>query len=157
MEPKYDQRPPFEIIDLSFFRFHATRYEVWFLGSKVEAHNCQSSFSFSKSSDNEFYSIIIFGNPIPNRIDGFQAFDMAGTLNDRWILSTIPSNWDTEEESLLHSWFEIGKSFFGPTRLDFKPKSKQSYVCSIFTVDQCCKKVTFSMQDPDTLIEFYEM
>lgn len=130
------------------FKFLANRYEMYQDQRKTAQGNINSIVHAQYSDDTILVHIL--NNKIYGALDSDFVFDAAMTLNDRILLYSNP-----EESNVKCLLFAFLKSLVSTTRKVKYYKTNEPVACSIYTDNGNIFKVTFTMANPDRLIELF--
>lgn len=151
----YDTFPPFQEVEKQDFSFETSKFEIWMKGKLIKSGKINTlikgTVNYSKETTNEVMTIVIKPNELEKEIVSQTEYDIMFTNNDRLILATIPSN-QTPNDCVAMT---MTRTIIGATRGHKTFLEKEPFNCSIFMIKQKIKKVTFSFNNPEKLIEFY--
>lgn len=146
----YDRFKPFQRLTFQPFIFQPSRYEVWQAGSLVREKSVFGQIEgqlFNTMARIDFINL-----NLENEISNGIYFDVLVTQVDRLLLATIPA----DEELGEHEGLTSMRSLIGATRQEKKFSNLEPYCCSLFTQNGVITKVSFSLNNPAKLIEFYK-
>lgn len=152
MDPQFDRFPSLQPIEFIEFDFAPDRFEVWQAGKMVNQGITFGRIEARKrnTSQGELMSISLSSLNVSKYLSSTQNFDQFIANGDRLMYVTIPERFNVSSTALNILQFTIGS-----TR-DWKEFSTtDAYCCSLFLLNGRLKKVTFSVPEPETLIEFY--
>jgi hypothetical protein len=162
---EFDQFTPFIPLVPGPFTFHSTRYELWKHGQKISQGSTptkvEALLSPVSDSDINRYYVQINNPELHNTVVENNVFLIFTTQKDRIMLLNLPRNAsrDTQGLSNLRSFLPstgIGSdlpSSYWPVSLD----KNQPYCCSLFYQTKKLVKITFSINEPETLLELYSV
>jgi hypothetical protein len=159
MEPVYDRYENSDDLAWYDLQFKPTRFEVWRNGQKIESGRTTSPEPISLKLETNSQGIlgvnqIRVTHTEPQLYDFSRYenwFDIHGTQGNRQILTTVPTETNAKCVGMVamqHRWPHSRYSY------QFKPN--EPFTCSLFTVKGQLVKLTFSLDNPETLVEFYK-
>lgn len=154
----YDKREPYQIAQKALsFNFSPNRYEVWSAGKMIAKNDislriqCIPSVLSEAQSEVKFY-----GLPDRLNIRDTLLFDITFTSNDRIYLATVPQETNIASYESFQSFkLNVPNGFQIETRKKRDFEINEPYVCSVFTVNNQIRKLSFSFGNEPRLIEFY--
>ncbi len=155
----YDRRTPFQIVKKALsFKFVPNRYEIWAGGKLIDKNylydgmmQCIPSIFSESQSEVKFFNF-----PQKLNIRHTLLFDMTYTSGDRIYLATVPKETNININPAFLSFknnVPLGFPIITREKRDFD--ENEPYVCSIFTIDNIIKKVSFSFANNPRLLELY--
>ncbi|MBK6484071.1 MAG: hypothetical protein IPG01_13300 [Chitinophagaceae bacterium] len=147
----YDSFPPFKQLVPEKFRYQSNYYEIWKEGKliasgpgKIDIYCTVTRYGFMKLEVNQHsFNEPILASPV--------YFDIFFTLKDRMLLATIPAN-NTINDCIGLTTI---RQEIGTTRESKHFKKNEPYCCSLFLKSMTIAKLTFTVNQPEKLIEFY--
>ncbi len=150
---QYDEWPAMQFFTFDEFTFSSRNFIYYELGSikRNGLFNCSIYYKcVGGLHSNAGIKVIIKGNPIPNLLMSVLTFDKAICLNDRILLFSTPAETNVNNITLNVLSSEVGYT------CDAKYySSNEPVVASIFTINRNIVKVSFSLSDPDRVIEIF--
>lgn len=160
---EYDKFEPFLELEPIEFGFYSRNFKVWRAGSEVHSENSPTAIEASVVtglfSDFRKVEISVANRGVLPFLNPINDFTYLTTQHDRILLVNLPVS-DIDDTQAL-TMFRMTNQMLGigsgvpleerPQRLRFN----QPFACSLFFQDQQLTKVTFSVNNPETLIEFY--
>jgi hypothetical protein len=156
MEPEYDRHEAEDDIVWRDLLFRPTRFEVWRGGQKIKAGKTTSVVTIELEENGLGYkdlgqmAVRHSEMALLDFLTHDTWFDMYGAQGNRIVLLTIPSvtnagciGMRTMQQRWPHS------------RYKHNFESTEPFVCSLFMVNGQLTKVTFSLDNPETLVELY--
>ena len=152
---KFDNWPPFQDFSIQKFSFPVERYEEWKAGNIVASGYVHFDvyFKYSKGglfSRNVSIDVRIENNPIISKLMSSFKFDRATTSGDR-ILFYIAA----KKTNVANTSISMLSSLLGYTRRIKNYESNEPILASVFTINHNIAKISFSLGNPDRLIELY--
>ena len=160
---EFDQFAPFIPLVPGPFTFHSTRYELWSDGKKISQGRTSTKVKaqLSPISDNDInrYYMQINNPELHNIVVENNVFLIFTTQKDRIMLLNMPRNASRDSQGLRNV-----RSFLPSTGIgsdvpqSYWPASlgkNQPYCCSLFYQTKKLVKITFSINEPETLLELY--
>ena len=150
--PQFDNWPALQEFSFDKFSFPVDRYELWEDGKIIKSGETHFNIEFGWAGGVLKFGIVvqIENNPMPDLLKSTISFDKAITSGDR-ILFYIAAT----SSNVQHTSLELIKSFIGCTRDSKIYDKNEPILASVFTIDHKVAKVSFSLANPDRLIEFY--
>ena len=150
---QFDEWPSMQDITFQKFSFRAQKYEMWEAGRMVRSgetdltalYKCNGGVYNRISID-----IILYENPLPETLMSNIRFDRAICLPDRIMFYTTAVSANVQNITLV-----LLSSTVGYTRESKFYEDNEPVVASVFTINQRVVKISFSLSNPDRLIEFY--
>ena len=155
MEPTYDRHDADNIVwrDL---QFRPARFEVWRDRQKIKSGKTSAVLTIDLEENGLGYKGLGQVEVRHNEPALFDLlshenwFDMYGAQGNRLVLLTIPTMTNAECVG-MHTMQQL----WPHSRYDHDFESNEPFVCSLFMVQRQLSKVTFSLDNPETLVEFY--
>lgn len=150
---QFDEWPAMQDFTFQEFSFRGNHYEMWEAGRKIRSGI--SSFNIHCICNGGVYNrtsidVNILGNPFPETLMSNLRYDRAICLPDRIMFYTTPKITNIQNTTLALLASNVGytseKKFY---------EDNEPVVASVFTINQSIVKVTFSLANPDRLIEFF--
>ena len=139
---------PFKQVRLDSFSFEPSRYEEWQGGQKIASGSTTVKI-FCTFSEEGNSVVELFTNDLRSKVSDC-SFDMAVTLEDRILLCSNPSqsNADIVATGIISMLFPSSGNikFYEPN---------EPVVSSLFFQGRRLVKMSFTMCNPERLIEFY--
>jgi len=159
MEPTYDRYEAYDNIDWQDTLFQPSRFEIWRNGQKIEAGKMSNPKPMTlKLEDNSQGLLGITQIKVTHlepilydflRYENW--FDMYKPQGNRMILITVPSETNATCIGMLTM-----QQRWPHSRYSYQFKENEPFACSLFTVQGQLAKVTFSLDNPETLVELYK-
>ena len=151
----FDHWPPFKDFSFQEFTFPVNRYEEWEKEKIVASGYAQFDVCFKYNKGGIFSSKVridvrIEGNPILHLLMSNFKFDRAITSGDRILFYIAAENTNVPNTSVT-----MLSSLLGYTRRVKNYDSNEPILASVFTINQNIAKISFSLGNPDRLIELY--
>jgi len=150
---KFDEWPAMQDFTFQEFSFRAHRYEMWEAGRMVRSGKAQLN-AFYKCNGGVYnrtsIDINLSGNPLPEILLSDIRYDRGICLPDRIMFYTTAKNVNVRNTTLV-----MLASNVGYTREDKVYKDNEPVVASVFTINQNVVKISFTLANPDRLIEFF--
>lgn len=151
----FDNWPPLQDFSFQEFNFPVDRYIEWKAGQIIDSGEVHFNVRFKYSPATEFrrkvsIDVLIENNPIQREMMSNFKFDRATTTGDR-ILFYIAA----EESNIENASIAMISSYLGSTRKTKYYDSNEPVFASVFTINHNVAKVSFSLGNPDRLIELY--
>lgn len=149
----FDEWPAMQDFTFQEFSFIGNHYEMWEGGNKIRSGESKFVIRYTCNGEEQNCTTIdvsIFDNPISNILLSNQSFDRAICLGDRILLYITPAITNVQNTTLT-----MLSSIIGYTRDRKRYKSNEPVVASIFTINRSIVKVSFSLANPDRLIEIF--
>lgn len=155
MSSKFDQFESGKYVKVKDFVFKPTRYEVWREGNKIKEGSIRGKINSNVRGEKEEYSTNILveiedaekvGHILEKSI-----YDVCVTSMDRVQMLTIPK----EKNSIECVGLASCRNGTGPTRRSKEFEKNEPYCCNLFLKDGNLSKITFSINRPEKLVEFY--
>lgn len=160
---EFDSFEPFMELKPFEFSFHANRFEIWQKGSLVDSGRNSTSIIArvipGKSIQFEMMHIAVINSRPFSYLTDSNLFTFMTTQKDRILLVNLPVS--EVEDSNAMGMFRMMANTIGQGRNIpnyERPellKLNQPFACSLFLQNKKIAKVTFSVNKPETLIEFY--
>lgn len=150
---KYDEWPSMQDFTFQEFSFRANRYEMWEAGRMIRSGSVQLTALFKCNggiSNRTSIDINLSGNPLPQILMSHIRYDRAICLPDRIMFYTTAENTNVQNTTLV-----LLASNVGYTRENKFYEEAEPVVASVFTINKSVVKISFSLANPDRLIEFY--
>lgn len=149
----FDNWPPFQDFSFQEFSFPVDKYVVWQDGQIIDSGDVNFRVYFKYSGGNFFsrkvsIDVSIANNPISQTLLSRFTFDRATTSGDR-ILFYIAA----ESSNVQNPSVNMLASLLGYTRSRKDYARNEPVVASVYTINQNVAKVSFSLGNPDRLIE----
>lgn len=142
----------FKIFLCRDFEFRAERYEEYCAG-KMISQGETNIIVISKTNTNARQNAIqieLKSNNIPDKIKSQFSFDFCTTLNDRILMASLP-----ERTNIRIVTTEMLKHLMPPSQYEKNYTPIEPIVASVFLKNNNLSKISFSMGNPERLIEFY--
>ena len=156
MSDSFDQFPPFKSALIADFEFRPQRYEVWQNGQKVESGKTTSTIQADVRGrlNQGAADILINAEPAVSIIHMRKnsVYDICITAGDRLQLLTIPK----EENQNECVGLAMCRTNLGATRDKKDFAADEPYCCNLFLKNGRIEKITFSLNHPEKLIEYYK-
>lgn len=159
---EFDSFEPLNILEPIEFGFESARYEVWKDGQKIQYDNSYSymrSLIRKKGNGFSYLDISIESEIVGHYIDDSFPIKLCITQRDRLMLLNVPIDNRNDSRSLggARVMLEVtGVLNHVPmSERTAQLKKNQPYCCSLFLKNGNINKVTFSINQPETLVEFY--
>lgn len=150
----YDKFPPFKAVEKQSIVFHPYRYEIWMNGQLVKKGKTSASIKVDTVKlPNESDILLrtrIKDKQLSSEIINEFYFDLFFTAHDRLMLATV-TTMRSDDPAGLRSLQQI----FPMNTRNKKFLKNEPFCCSLFLLNGCIDKMTFSFGNPDKLIEFY--
>ena len=150
---QFDEWPAMQDFTFQEFSFRAHRFEIWEAGRMVRSGETHLN-AFYKCNGGVYnrtsIDINLSENPMPETLLSDIRYDRAICLPDRIMFYSTAANTNVQ-----HSTLALLASNVGYTRESKFYEDNEPIVASVFTINQSIVKVTFSLANPDRLIEFF--
>ena len=150
---QFDEWPAMQDFTFNEFSFRGSNYEMWEAGRKIRSgvtntniHCICNGGVYNRTS----IDVKLTGNPLPETLLSDIRYDRAICLPDRIMFYTTAKNTNKRNTTLV-----MLASNVGYTREDKVYKENEPVVASVFTINQSVVKISFSLTNPDRLIEFF--
>lgn len=150
---QFDEWPAMQDFTFQEFSFRGNSYEMWEAGRKIRSgltniniHCICNGGVYNRTS----IDVKLTGNPLANILMSNIRFDRAICLPDRIMFYSTAANTNVQ-----HTTLALLASNVGYTRESKFYEDNEPIVASVFTINQSIVKVTFSLANPDRLIEFF--
>ena len=150
---QFDEWPAMQDFTFHEFSFRSHRYEMWEAGRMVRSGEAQLNAFFKCNGgvyNRTSIDINLSGNPMPMTLMSDIRFDRAICLPDRIMFYTTAKKTNVQNTTLT-----LLSSNVGYTRESKLYEENEPVVASVFTINQNVVKVSFSLANPDRLIEFF--
>lgn len=146
----FDNFDAFQIVDKQNFIFNPTKFEVWEGGEAIMEGDCLTQIRGSVLPNTQV-EVSLFNSEVSQYLNATSRFDEFITQHDRLQLVVIPKITNIQNAALSLLLMVVG-----PTRneKDFLPT--EPFVCSLFTKDRKFAKISFTLGNPERLIEFID-
>jgi len=155
MSSEFDKFESGKYIKIRDFSFDPKRYEVWEDGDKIKEGEASGKILSSVRGEKENYSTDILVDIEDAEKIGHvriqSIYDVCVTSTDRLQMLTIPR----EKNSVECVGLDMCRNVTGPTRESKEFERNEPYCCNLFLKDGSLSKVTFSINRPEKLVEFY--
>lgn len=155
MSSDFDQFESGKYVTVKDFVFRPKRYEVWREGDKIKEGKINNKVKSIVRGEEEEYStnvlIEIEDSEKIGHIVRKSVYDVCVTSVDRVQMLTIPA----EKNSVECVGLASCRNGTGPTRRSKEFEKNEPYCCNLFLKDGNLSKVTFSINRPEKLVEFY--
>lgn len=150
---QFDEWPAMQDFTFQEFSFRGSNYEMWEAGRKIRSGLTNTYIScicnggvYNRTS----IDVELTGNPMPEILMSSIRFDRAICLPDRIMFYST-----AVETNVQNTTLALLSSNVGYTRESKFYDEKEPVVVSVFTIDQRIVKMSFSLPNPDRLIEFF--
>ncbi len=143
-----DSYTPFQQVSLTPFVFQASRYEEYKDGQKIN-YGPTSIIVRCTRLDGDRVKCIIGNNDLYDKLMSCE-FDECITLHDRMLMLSCPE--ETNAHIPIVSMLQVTT---GPTCYSRNYQSIEPVVGSIYTLNGYVVKMSFTMANPERLIELY--
>ena len=140
--------PPFSQVRPDSFSFEPSRYDEWRGGKKIDSGLTKIKVDCTFFDEGNSVVRLLY-NDLQNKLSDC-SFDMAVTLEDRVLLFSNPSQ--SNADILAVTAF---KYTFPPSRIEKNYLPTEPVVSSLFFRGGRLVKMTFTMSNPERLIELY--
>ena len=149
---EFDSWPSLQDFVFEEFSFRANGYNVWEGGRLIRTgkapinvfYKCNGGVHNRTSID-----IRIQGNPVPDIMMSNIRYDRGICLPDRIMFYSTAEISNIKHQTLIYL-----SSFVGYTRSFKTYEDNEPVVASVFTINKSVVQVSFSLANPDRLIEF---
>lgn len=150
---QFDNWPAMQDFTFQEFSFRGSKYEMWEAGRIISSS--EKNFDIHFKCNGGVYNrtnidVNIVGNPIPDLLMSKQSFDRAICLGDRILFYISPRDTNAKNTTLA-----MLSSFIGFTRESKYYEDNEPVVASVYTINHSVVKISFSLANPDRLIEIY--
>lgn len=148
---EYDRHEPIlSVITFDPFYIKPVRFEEYQDGELIKQGETNICITMEKENVNYTYKgyvikIQLLNNNIPTEIDSSFEFDICYRMGSRLLMLICPEDNDANEFKMA----------FGVTRRSKNYSKNEPWAGSIFTKNGRVAKVSFSLNNPQRLIEFY--
>ncbi len=148
----FDKFEPMQQIKKINFTFQPVRYETWISGKMISSGRTTSLIDAKVIFEDDVEKTrITFVDPkLNHELSTQNIFDEFVSQHDRLQLITIPENTNVEIVA-----FMLFRSTIGSTRKHKEFARSEPYCCNIFLFSGTIVKITFSYNNPEKLLEFY--
>ena len=143
-----DFHQPFQIVQLQPFFFQASRYEEYEAGKMTDSGKTSILVRCTIMSDNRI-KCIIGNNDLNTKVMSCE-FDSCVSLHDRLLMMSSPQ--ETNADIIVVAMLQ---NFIGTTCHSKYYQSIEPIVGSIYTDNGQIVKMSFTMANPERLIELY--
>ncbi len=151
-------------VDLNNFSFKSNRFELWRNQQLFDSGDSPTSIlarTYSRLDSNFKKLEVTISNPKANFYIPVQnEFYTGMTLQNRVALLNLPklSSFDSEELGMFRTLSSLYNVQADVPRIEIPEKlnENQAFACSIFLIKGNIAKVTFSINSPRGLLEFYK-
>lgn len=136
------------------FEFRAERYEEYCAG-KMISQGTTNIIVVTKTNINarqDAMQVELMSNNIPDKIKSHFSFDFCTTLNDRILMASLPERTNTRIVTT-----EMLRHLMPPSQYEKNYTPIEPVVASVFIKDNNLSKISFTMGNPERLIEFYPL
>ena len=150
---QFDEWPAMQDFTFQQFSFRAHRFEMWEAGRMVRSGETQLSALYKCNGgvyNRTSVDIHLSGNPFPETLLSDIRYDRGICLPDRIMFYTTAKKANVQNTTLI-----MLASNVGYTREDKVYEENEPVVASVFTINQSVVKISFSLINPDRLVEFY--
>ena len=155
MTDSYDQFPSHKHALIRDFTFQPSRFEVWKDSTKIDSGGVTSPIQANVRGRLNQGAADILVDMAPaesiSHIGNSSIYDICITAIDRIQLLTIPEKKNRNESIGL----AMCRMVTGATRREKEFDSDEPYCCNMFFKDGFIAKITFSLNHPEKLVEFY--
>lgn len=155
MTESFDTLEPFRRAMITDFVFRPSRYEVWAGGKMTGSGTTHHPITAKVGGEVERGAVDIdinIGDSVPLvNVCRVSNYDICTTTTTRVQLLTIP----LEERDTDSVGLAVCRSNMGPTCRNKSFGSDEPFCCNLFFVDGMIAKITFSINHPERLVEFY--
>lgn len=144
----------FELFLCRDFEFRAERYEEYCAG-KMISQGPTNIIVVTKTNINarqDAMQVKLMSNNIPEKIKSQFSFDFCTTLNDRVLMASLPEKTNTRIVTT-----EMLRHLMSPSQYEKYYTPIEPVVASVFVKDNSLSKISFTMGNPERLIEFYPL
>lgn len=143
-----DSYTPFKTVNLQAFFFQTTRYEEYQAGKMIDSGSTSILIRCTLMDDNRI-KCIIGNNDLSNKLMSCE-FDTCISLHDRLLMMSSPQK--TNADIVVVAALQ---SIVGTTCSERNYLPNEPVVGSIYTEKGCVVKMSFTMANPERLIELY--
>ena len=147
----FDQFKPFELVNLGDKNFLPSRFEIWNNGVKVKEGKTECMVMIFSDMISYKNFVTIENNDIKENLIPEFSFDTCYTLQDRILISTLPTVNNLEDNEVFYGLWVTTQH----TRAEKKFETNEPYLGSLYYLNDELNKVTFHIGSPQNLIEFY--
>ncbi len=150
---QFDNWPPLQDFTFQKFNFHSHKYEMWEAGRMIRSGEVHCNIKYICNGgiyNRTSIDVKIVGNPFPQTLMSSLEFDRAICLGDRILFYISAAHTNVQNTTLA-----MLASVIGYTRESKEYDDNEPVVASVFTIKQTVVKVSFSLANPDRLIEFF--
>lgn len=150
---QFDEWPAMQDFTFQEFSFIGSNYEMWEAGRKIRSGVSNTSIRCICNGgvrNRTSIDVNIFGNPIPELLMSNLRFDRAICLPDRIMFYSTPMSTNVQNTTLA-----LLASNIGYTRESKSYEDNEPVVASVFTINKSVVKISFSLANPDRLIEIF--
>ncbi len=150
---QFDEWPAMQDFTFQEFSFKGSNYEMWEAGRKIRSgvfnvsiHCICNGGVYNRTS----IDVIISDNPLSELLSSKMRFDRAICLGERIMFYSTPATTNVQNTTLA-----LLSNIIGYTREQKNYEDNEPVVASIFTINQSVVKMSFSLANPDRLIEIF--
>ena len=150
---QFDEWPAMQDFTFQEFSFKGNNYEMWDAGRKIRSgltdtniHCICNGGVYNRTS----IDVKLTGNPLPEILMSIIRFDRAICLPDRIMFYTTAENTNVQNTTLA-----LLSSNVGYTRESKIYEENEPVVASVFTINQSVVKLSFSLANPERIVEFF--
>jgi hypothetical protein len=149
----FDRFKPFENVQKQKFSFQPTRFETWKDAKMIDSGKTNSLIlaDVIKVDGEEKVKIQFKDQNLNDQLAIINEFDEFITSSDRLQLITIPKETTAENTAIMMFRMNLGY-----TREIKHFNETEPFCCNLFLQDGKIVKITFSFNNPEKLIEFYD-
>ena len=150
---QFDEWPAMQDFTFQEFSFKGSKYEMWQAGRIVRSGVANPSIHCICNGgvhNRTSIDVNISGNPLPEVLMSNLRFDRAICLPDRIMFYSTPAKTNVQNTTLA-----MLSSVIGYTRDNKFYEDNEPVVASVYTISQSVVKISFSLANPDRLIEIY--
>lgn len=150
---QFDEWPAMQDFTFQEFSFRGSKYEMWEAGRIVRSGVCNVNIHCICNGgvrNRTSIDVNISGNPLPEMLMSTLSYDRAICLPDRIMFYSTPAKTNVQNTTLA-----MLSSIIGYTCDSKFYKDNEPVVASVYTINKSVVKISFSLANPDRLIEIF--
>lgn len=144
----FDKFEALKRVNIADFVFIPKRYELWDRGNLRKSGETVNPITGKVIGTQ--VEVKLSDSSLNSEISSIHTYDMCVTQLDRVQLILVPA-----KTNLTTNGIAGLQMVFGSTRQSKEFEYNEPYCCNLFFIGGKLAKITFSLGDPDRLIEFY--
>ena len=151
---QFDEWPAMQDFTFQEFSFRGSNYEMWEAGRKMRSGVSNTSIRCICNGgvrNRTSIDVKISGNPLPELLMSNLRFDRAICLGERIMFYSTPESTNVQNTTLA-----MLSSIVGYTQGSKNFENNEPVVASVFTINRSVVKISFSLANPERLVEFFK-